>query len=407
MGTFVCRYGTPGGAIQTEQREADTAQALRQELEERGLYVFGVSPAATGRLPRLGLSLPTALPRRVTLKDLLLFNQEFHALVRAGLPIVQALDVLVRQCANPRLREALVAVRQDVTGGLAFSDAAAKHPRLFSHLYVASLRAGERSGTFVECLGRYLVLVRRLLSVRKKLLAALTYPAILVLLSGAVVTFLLSYVVPIFTRMYANFDAALPTPTLVLIQVTGLARDLALPLVVLLVLAGMGLQRWARTPSGRRRLDGVLLALPSVGELIRRYSASLFCRTLATLLGGGLPIIGSLETAARSLVNTAVRERLLAAIPAVSAGSGLGAALERTGLVPATALEMITVGESAGSLPEMLGHVADFFDEEIDMRLQSLTAVIEPLIMVVMGLFVGTIVVVMYLPIFELSRAIR
>lgn len=405
MAAYVCRFGTPGGAIRTETREADSARSLRQELERRGCYVLGISPAPSLRLQRPRLLAP--LVRRVALKDVLIFNQEFHALVRAGLPITHCLDALVRRCTNPRLRGALVEICKDVKSGLPFSEAAARHPGLFSHLYVASLRAGEKSGAFAEALGRHIALLKRVLAVRKRVRSALTYPAVLLLLSSAVVAFLLAYVVPIFVQIYASFEALLPLPTLILIQLAELLKVYVAPLLGLLAVAGAGLQRWLRTRSGRRRIDRLLLGLPWLDEVLRWYSASLFCRTLATLLAGGIPIIASLETAADSVPNSAVRERLRAAVPAVGAGSSLAAALEGTATIPATALEMIAVGESTGSLPEMLGHVADFFDEDLDVRLQSLTAVVEPLIMVAMGLFVGTIVVVMYLPIFDLAGTIR
>lgn len=406
MAMFVCRYGTPGGAIETARRDAADPEVLRRELEQAGLFVFGIWPARRLAIPGLA-SLAALLGPRVPDKALLLFTQEFHALARAGLPVIQVFDTLVRQTTNARLKDILLSMRDDVSGGMAVSDAAAQHPGVFSHVFVASLRSGERSGTFVESLARHAALLKRVLAVRKRVFTALTYPAILIGLSTAVVVFLLTYVMPIFSRMYANFDAALPTPTLVLVQVTNVLGTLAVPIAGGVLLTVLSVRRWLELSSGRRRLHGCLLRVPMLGDVIRRYSASTFCRTLATLLGGGLPIVTSLETAAQSVSNTALRERLAGAIPTVVAGGSLGGALERSGILPPAAVEMIAVGESAGSLPEMLAQVADFFDEEVDTRLQSLTAVIEPLIMIVMGIFVGTIVVVMYLPIFELSEQVR
>ncbi len=405
MPTFVCRFGTPTGTIQTEEREAEDGETLRHDLERQGCYVFAITPPS--RWPLLRQGFRTSLSRRVTLKDLLIFNQEFHALVRAGLPIIQSLDLLVERCTNGRLREALTQIRNDVKGGLPFSDATARHPRLFSHLYVASLRAGEKSGTFVEALERYVTLLKRILTVRQKIVTALTYPAAVVFLSFCVLTFLLLYVVPTFVQIYSNLEATLPVPTQILIQTVGLLKTYAMPLFGLLVVSAVALTQWARTPAGRRHVDGLLLRLPWIGEVIQQYSASLFCRTLAALLGGGIPIVPSLETAADSLANSAIRERIQARIPAVSSGSSLAAALEGTSAIPPTVLEMIAVGESTGSLKEMLGHVADFFDQENELRLQSLITGTEIAIMGLMGLFVGTTVVVMYLPIFHLAGAIH
>ncbi len=408
MRTLVCRYATPAGAIQTEERQAEDIASLRQALEQQGCYVFTITPASTLRLFRLGplVRLP-ALRRRVAPGDLLIVTQELHALVRAGLPIVQGLDVLLRRCTQGRLRDALAAVREDVKGGRSLSEAAARHPRVFSPLYVASLRAGEQSGALVDCLARYLALLKRMLAVRSRVLAALVYPAILLVLSVVVVGFLLAYVVPTFSQVYTGLKATLPAPTLLLVHATALLARYAFPLAALAALGVVSFVSWARTPAGRRRLDGLLLALPWVGEVVTRYAASVFCRTLATLLGGGIPIVPSLETAADAVGNRVVRERFRAQIPALEAGRPLAAALEGTGALPPTAVEMLAVGESTGALEEMLGHVADFFDEELDLKLQALTAAVEPLLMVGMGLFVGTIIVIMYLPIFDLAGALR
>lgn len=408
MRTFVCRYGTPAGAIQTEARQAEDVQSLRRQLELQGCYVFGIAPAPALRFPRPGrLGLRAALRRRVAPGDLLALTQELHALVRAGLPVVQGLDVLLRRCANPRLRDALAAVREEVKGGRSLSDAAARHPRVFSRLYVASLRAGEQSGALADCLARHLALLKRMLAVRARVLAALVYPSILLALALAVVGFLLAYVVPTFSQVYAGLKATLPAPTLLLVQATALLGRHALALALFAALAAVAVASWARRPAGRRRIDGLLLELPWIGAALTRYSATLFCRTLATLLGAGIPIVGALETAAGAVANGALRERILAQIAAVEAGRPLAEALEGAGAVPPAALEMIAVGESTGALEQMLGQAADLFDEELDLRLQSLTAAVEPLIMVVMGLFVGTIVVVMYLPIFDLAGALR
>ncbi len=404
MPRFTCRIGTPTGSIRTQEIEEASPETARRSLEAKGYFVFSVDGQQEARVrPRL---FPLDL-KRIGPRAMLVFNQELLALVRAGLPILTALDLLGERTEEPRLRALLADVREAVKGGAALSAALARHPRVFSPLYTAALHAGEQSGNLVDALTRYVEYQKRILAMRQKFRAALSYPAVLCLASGAVIVFLLTFVVPTFTRIYGDMEAELPFATRILMTLTGRLRG-ALPLlagaVVILALAAW---RWRLSPSGRRLSDRWILLLPWVGELTRGYVFSRIARTLAMVLGGGIPMIPSLETTLGTVANAHLADALRRAVPRVAAGSNLSDALASTRVVPPLVLEMVAVGENSGSLGDMLSHVADLYDAEVDTRLTALAAVIEPTIMIGMGLVVATVVVIMYLPIFHLAAVVR
>ena len=405
MAQYSFRVGTPTGSIQTLEVAGDTPEAARRSLEGKGYFVFDRQEQAARTLPRLGR--PAFLTPRVTPRALLVFNQELLALVRAGLPILTALDLLRERGQQSRLRSLLEVVRDEVKGGAALSAAMARHTQVFGPLYTASLRAGEQSGNFVDALTRYVEYQKRILTLRQRLRAALTYPAILITASLAVIVFLLTFVVPTFSNIYGDMDAELPVATRILVGITGQLTRL-LPLAALAVTAfGLALWRWRLTPEGRRLTDRWILVLPWVGTLISGYLFSRFARTLAMMQAGGIPMIPSLETTLATVGNAYLDGKLRTAIPRVAAGNTLADALDRSGVSPPFLVELVSVGESSGSLGEMLGHVADLYDAEMDTRLTALAAAIEPIIMIGMGLVVAAIVVTMYLPIFHLSTVIR
>ena len=404
MAQFSCRVGTSSGSLRTVEVEEESPETARRSLEAKGYFVFDVAATGSARVrPRL----PSLGPGRIGAQALLVFNQELLALTKAGLPILTALDILSERSQQPRLVAILADVREAVKGGMALSAAFARHPRVFYPLYTATIHAGEQSGNLVDALARYVEYQRRILVLRQRFRAALTYPAVLCLASVAVTVFLLTYVVPTFTLIYGDMEAELPAATRLLVALTGRLRG-ALPIlgggVALLVI---GAWRWRATPAGRRTMDRLPLRLPWVGDLLRGYLFSRFTRTLAMMLGGGIPMIPSLQVTLTTVGNAYVGEALERCVPRVAAGSTLADALGSTGVVPPLVLEMSAVGERSGSLGEMLGHVADLYDGEVDTRLTALAAAIGPVIMVGMGLVVAAIVIIMYLPIFHLSAAVR
>jgi len=384
--------------------EADNSESARRSLQAKGLFVFDAETENRAQ-PRLWL--PNIMGARVSGRALLVFNQELLALVRAGLPIIVVLDLLRERNQQPRLRAILEAVREDVKAGSALSAAMAKHPTVFGPLYTASLHAGEQSGNFVDALRRFVEYQKRILALRQRLRAALTYPTILIAASLGVILFLLTFVVPTFTRIYGDMDAELPAPTRVLVVITGQLQN-ALPLVLVAVIGGgLALWQWRRTPQGRRLTDRWIMRMPWIGALFSGYLFSRFARTLAMMQAGGIPMIPSLEATLGTVGNAHLSETLGSAIPRVAAGISLADSLEKTGVVPPLILELVAVGEQSGSLGEMLGHAADLYDSEMDTRLTALAATVEPVIMMGMGLVVAAIVVVMYLPIFHLSSVVR
>ena len=394
----------PSGSIQTLEVEGEDLGAARRSLEAKGYFVFDVGRGSeTWRLPGPALHLRD----RISQRTLLIFNQELLALVKAGLPILAALDLLGERSTQARLRTILADVRDAVKGGAALSASLARHPRTFSSLFTSALQAGEQSGNFVDALSRYVEYQKRMLALRQRMRAAFTYPAILCVASASVILFLLTYVVPTFTRIYGDMDAQLPAATRLLVAATSRLQTLLPLAIAAIVLVVVAAWRWRATPGGRVTLDRWLLALPWVGETVRGYLYSRFARTLAMMLAGGIPMIPSLKTTLATVGNAHLADALNAAVPRVAAGGRLADALGRAKVVPPLMLELVAVGEGSGSLGEMLGHVAEMMDSEMDTRLNTLAATIEPVIMIGMGIVVATIVVTMYLPIFNLSAVVR
>lgn len=406
MMRFSFEVGTATGALQTVEVDGETREAARRSLQEKGFFVLRETGRASA-LPRLGMPRLAFGGARIAPRAFLVFNQEMLALVKAGLPILTALDLLSQRSGQPELRSVLEEVRIAVRGGAALSASLAEHPRLFPPLYTAALRAGEQSGNFVEALGRYVEYQKRVLAIRQRFRAAMTYPAVLCLASAAVVAFLLTYVVPTFTKIYGDVETTLPAATLLLVRATGLLRELLPLLAGGAVVLGLLAYRAAQTPGGRRWIDRWLLTLPWMGEVVRGYVLSRFARTLAMTLSGGIPMLPALETSLDALGNAHVGDAIRRVVPRVAAGSSLEAALAASGVVPSLVLELVAVGETSGALGEMLGHTADLFDAELDARLATFASVIEPIIMIGMGIVVATIVVIMYLPIFHLSAVVR
>ncbi|MFQ5839642.1 MAG: type II secretion system F family protein [Candidatus Methylomirabilales bacterium] len=401
MPEFLCKLGTAGGSVYQKTFTAESEVMLRRQLEEEGYYLFTLAEKGT-RARAVGL-----LGGRVRRKDLLVFAQELLALVRAGLPIPAALRLLARRRAQPRFRQVLEDLLREVQGGSALSEASARHPTLFPPLYVAALRAGEESGNLAETLSRYIANLKRALALHKKVVSALLYPTVLVILTGAVILFLVTYVVPTFSQIYGDFGAELPAATRLLLGVTANAQAWLPVLGIGTGLGGLVLWQGRRVATIGLALDRLALTIPWVGQVLWRYFLALFCRTLATVLGGGIPMVQALTIAVGAVGNRATSQRLAQAIPMVEAGNSVAKALEGAGVDNPMMVEMIEVGEQTGGLEEMLNHVADFLEEELDVRLSSMATLLEPMIMVSMGLVVAVIVVVMYLPIFHLSSVIR
>ena len=401
MPTFLCKIGTSDGRILEKEFDAVSRAALLENLERQGFFVFKIRKRAFHWLS-VG-----AARGRLNSRRFLALNQEMLVLLRSGLPILQVLDTLVERMEPGRLMETLQEVRNDVKGGSALSDAFGRFSAIFPHLYVASIRAGEQSGDLPITLGRYIAFQKRVEAIRAKVRSATFYPIILAVAVTVVLAFLLFYVIPSFTQIYADANVELPMLTRLVI---GLSNGLVsgLPFWLPLVLAGTVLLRlYLRSESGAYLADRLKLRIPFFGSMLAEYALSTFSRTLATTLSSGIPIVQSMQMSRGTLNNRLLERELSGAIKRIQEGSKISDALEQTGSFPVIALRMIGVGETSGSLNDMLADIADYYEGEVERRLDRLTTMIEPLMMLTMGLLIGGIVVAMYVPIFQLAGTVR
>src|SRR6186997_2558829 len=402
---FRCRLGTPGGEIIEGVYVADSEARLRREFEEKGLLVLGIQ--AAGRRALAGVHLP-AMPvrRRVPSREFLVFNQELATLLKAGMPLVQSLDILRQRITHPIFKVVLDDVYERVRAGSALSEAFEAHPGLFPGVYTASLLAGEKSGNLEQVLRRYVSYVKVVSGVRRKTVSALVYPAILVALSLVVVTVIVVKVVPEFGNFYNQFGKELPLSTRLIVGlsefVTGYFALIVGGLAAFVALALW----WVRQPGQRRRLHRLILKLPMLGSIAQKFSTSQGARTLATLLGGGIPLVNALEVTSRSMGNLHMAAELTTAAQQVREGRSLAATLQESGSFPDVAIKMVEVGESTGALQEMLNSLADFYDEEIDTSLARFVTIIEPALLVIMGIVIAGLLLSLYLPLFNLSSAL-
>ena len=401
MALYTCKLGASDGKILYRELESAEPQLLRKSLEEQGFFVFEVKKKPLQFLFDKGLK-----RRRVDNRSLLTFNQEMLVLIKAGMPIMQILDTILERHDSDKFSEILRQVREDVKGGAALSAALEKHGRIFPHLYVASIRAGERTGDIAHTIRRYIQFLKRVDAIRKKVVAAVFYPSILVVFAFMAITMLLLYVVPTFSQVYSDAGSQLPVPTLMLIAFTSFLKRYIL-FGVLLVIAGAAAYRsWVATESGRFRVDSFKLTIPYAGVIFAKYSVASFSRTLATVLGSGIPIVESLRMSIGTLNNLYMEKKLFEAVKFVEEGGRLSTAFERADIIPSLALRMLGVGEATGSLEDMLVDIADYLEDELEERMHLLTTAIEPAIMLVMGVVIGGIIIAMYLPIFKIAGTV-
>lgn len=396
---FRCRLGTPGGEIIEGIYVADNESRLRRELEEKGLYVLSLQ--RRGGLP--GLALGGARKRRISSQEFLVFNQELATLLKAGMPLVQSLDILRQRVQNPTFKAVLDAVHDRVKAGTALSDAFGEHPGLFPAVYTASLMAGERSGNLDSVLRRYVAYEKIIGAVKRRTISALIYPAILVVMMVVLVGIIVIRVVPAFSSFYGNFDRDLPMSTQVIVGFSN-ALVANLPLILTALIGSVVMiALWARQPSQRVHIDHMMLTLPWAGETIRKFATSQLARTLGTLLGGGIPLVNSLEIASGAMTNRFLAGEITEVTRRVREGESFAAALLGRDVFPDVAVKMVEVGEQTGALQEMLNSLADFYDEEIETEVGRFITLIEPIVLVVMGIVIAAVVLALYMPLFELS----
>jgi len=402
---FRCRLATAGGEIVEGVYVAESETRLRHELEEKGLYILALQR-------RGGLSLPTfaggrGRRRRVRMQEFLVFNQELATLLKAGMPLVQSLDILRQRIANPTFKAVLDTIYEKVKAGTALSDAFGEHATLFPPVYAASLLAGERSGNLDAVIRRYVSYEKVIGAVKRRTVSALYYPAVLVVLMMMVIGVIVIKVVPAFSDFYAGFGAKeLPVSTRIIVAVSNFLVSngwlLVLGVAGVVVLGRM----WVKQPGQRERLDRAFLRVPWIGLRLRKFGTTQFARTLATLLGGGIPLVNAIEISARSMSNRYLTRELEDARRRVQEGESFATALRAKGTFPDVATKMVEVGESTGALQEMLNSLADFYDEEIETEVARFITLIEPVLLIITGIIIALVVLALYLPLFQLTSVV-
>lgn len=403
MAIFTYRCARSDGSIVNGQIEGLEEAVVRGKLESQGLLIFALQQrgdAVPGR---------SALVRswgRLPLGEFLIFNQEFLALVKSGLPVLRVWELLIERAQHTGFQQALRDVRQDIRGGSSSSDALAKHPNYFPELYIATVKAGEQSGNLPEVLQRYIGYLKLMMALRQKVVKALSYPMFLVLIGAGVIVFLLTYVMPTFVSVYGENAKALPWATQVLLDIAQHWQAQLIPAVLLLGVGALVFRAYYATSVGRFAADRLMLTLPLIGPVLVKHHTVQLTRTLGTILAGGTPLVDALHVARGAVSNRWVMSGLSEAEDEIREGVTLAAALERSRILPKLAIEMLSVGEETGSLESMLRDVGDFYEADLDTRLSQLTTWIEPALLLVMGVLVGAIVIIMYLPVFQMAGTV-
>jgi type IV pilus assembly protein PilC len=403
MAEFMLKYADVRGEIHSKVAEGASEQELRDRLTQQGFLIYSVRPR--GQMAGLSANLPGSR-KKLNLEKFLIFNQQFLTLIRAGLPILKALDLLADRLTDPKLGPYIKNVRDEVRKGTLLSEAF-EQQRIFPSIYVTSVLAGEKSGSLTDVLERYISYQRMALAIRKKILLSLLYPSVLVVLVVVLVIFLITYVVPNFAELYKSMSAKLPDITLLLIALGTGARSYILAIVGTIITVVVAFRLWSRGEAAKLKLDSIKLRTPVFGNIWIKYQVAQFARVLSTLLIGGIPLVQALGTASDSLGTKLLRKALEKAVRMVKEGQALSAALRSTAVFPGLSLDMIEVGESTGALPSMLNSVAEFYEDDVSTQMTATLALIEPAIMIFMGIFVAFVLIALYLPIFSLGDTLK
>jgi type IV pilus assembly protein PilC len=400
MGEFVCRVADANGRVFSQVEAAGTMDEARQKMAARGLYVYSVE----ARNSLVSGFTNRSRARQVSGSDFLILNQQFNTLIKAGLPILRALDLLSTRATSPKLRPVVSQIRDRVREGKSLSEAI-DEAGVFSKVYSTAILAGEKSGNLSGVLEYYIAYQKVSTGVRKKIVASLVYPVLLVTVAVIIVTYLVTVVVPKFALLYKDLGTELPGPTQFLVALTVDYRYVVLGVVASIFVAIFLVYLWSRSEEGGAAFDRLKFRVPVVGDTMLKFQVAQFSRTLSTLLTGGTPLVAALSTASDAITSKLIRNTVTQATQMVREGESLHSALATSGVMPDLALDMVEVGESSGALAPMLTSVAEFYEDEVNLRLSAMVALIEPVILVFMGLLVAFILIALYLPIFSFSAA--
>jgi len=397
---FICRVGTQDGRVLEEVFTASDETALRSDLGKLGYHLFEVKRRGAPKLAMPGLG--KSGRRRIPVQEFVIFNQELAALLKAGLPLLQTLDLMLERMHNSVFKAVLTDVRDRVKSGEDLSEAFAAHGDLFPRLYPSSLKAGEKSGELEQVIRRFIRYMKLVLDARRRVVSALVYPAVLVCLSVGMIAIMAIYVVPKFMSFFSELGTDLPFLTQVVLSISTFASQNWPIILVALVVGGLGLRSWGNTETGRLTLDRMKLRLPFMGPVLHRFAMSEFCRSLGTLLSGGIPLVPAFEIATQSVGNAYVRSKVEPTVQLVREGKPFYSALEDSEIFTDMSIDMVKVGEATGSLDDMLSSVSDFLDEQVEPRMQRLLSLVEPMMLVFMGAIIAILLISIYLPMFSM-----
>jgi type IV pilus assembly protein PilC len=401
MAEYVLKYADGRGQMHQQVATAGSEKEVRDRFVNQGFLIYSIKAK--------GSPLAAAVSggrKKLNLEKFLIFNQQFVTLIRAGLPILKGLDLLAERLTDPKLEPYIKAVREEVRNGTLLSEAF-RQQGIFPKIYVSSVMAGEKSGSLTEVLDRYIHYQKLALAVRKKVMVSLMYPTVLIVLVAVLMVFLITYVVPTFAGLYSSMQATLPPMTEFLIALGTTAQNYVIGGFAALVVAVFAFRLWSRRPAAREKVDRIKMRIPIFGDIWLKYQVAQLARILSTLLTGGIPLVQSMETAAESLGTPLLQKAIDTAGKSVREGRPLSGSLKAQKMFPPLAIDMIEVGESTGALPQMLSSVAEFFEEDVNTRMQATLSLIEPAIMLFMGGFVAFVLIALYLPIFSLADSIH
>ena len=402
MPTFSYKVKAGDGKITSGAIDADAPRSAIDRLRAQKLVVLEIAEKKAG----LADKFKGFLKGKVSSKELTLFSRQLATLVAAGVPIVQSLSILEGQAESKTFHEVLTSVKADIEGGLSISDALKKHPRAFPDLYTSMVKAGEIGGILDSILERLSVYLESSEALKGKVKSAMTYPIVVLSICAAVTIFLLIFVIPTFKSIFASFHSALPAPTQALLDLSDFLRHNFWIIFVVPIAAWRGFKVAYANPKSRRWIDGQILKLPMFGVILRKFAIARFSRTLGTLVKSGVPILQALETVAQTAGNTIIEDAILSARQAIKEGGHLSEPLKKSGIFPTMVTSMISVGEETGNLDQMLQKIADFYDGEVDAAVKGLTSMIEPIVIVIMGIVIGSIVIAMFLPMFDMDELV-
>ena len=406
MATFAYQGRTSSGETRSGTVEAENVEAAKSRLRQMQISPTSVSKKGSILEAEINIPLPDFMKPKVGTKDLVIFTRQFATMIDSGLPLVQCLDIQAKQAPNPTFRDELSVIKETVESGATFADALRKFPKTFDELYRNMVAAGEVGGILDTILNRLAVYLEKADALKRQIKGAMMYPIITVVVAAVVVAVLLLKVVPTFETMFAEFGSSLPAPTQFVIDMSKWMQGNFLYIVGIIAALFFGLRTIYRSPTGKLAIDGIMLKSPVFGDLLTRVAVARFCRTMGTMISSGVPILEALEICGRTAGNKVIERAVMQVRDSIAEGRTIAEPLQEAGVFPEMVCQMIHVGEATGAIDVMLNKVADFYEDEVDQAVENLTSMLEPLIMVFLGVVIGGLVIAMYLPIFSMASSI-